>query len=345
MDIRDLIDSTISDVSLGLVGRSAVYCLGSLLCGWAFNIYNRQIGLALSLVGCGLGIVVVPHLRTAMGWFLAQALVGFSAAGVDVAGNAWLLELWKQDSNPYIQVMHFSYALGSTLAPLICEPFLSPDKNSTQILTNASTIDFFNVTDTSMLSRIYVPYSIVTVVLFIAAAVQFGLYWTSPYKGALRTIGKESRHELTATDSEVSNLLPMALPRSYYLAVVILGGLILCFEATVEQNTFNYLQAFAVHTDLKLTKSKGAFMISALSASFTLFRLFGILFATHFSTLSMLYFNFTIILISNVIIKIYANTNETGLWIGLILLGLGCSSSFPGIYAFLEERINVTNTG
>jgi fucose permease len=212
-------------------------------------------------------------------------------------------------------------------------------------------IDFYNVTETASKSRIYIPYSIVSGVLFAGAILQFFLFFTSPYKSALRTVGKTDdgnilKHELSSTsaDDESSNLIPLALPRSYFIAVILIGGALLCFEMGIEQNTFNYLQTFSVHVDLKLSKSTGAYMTSALSASYTASRLMAILFATKFSTLPMLYFDLIVILIGNLIVMFYANTSETGLWIGLIVLGAGFSSCFPAIYAFLEERINVTNT-
>lgn len=130
--------------------------------------------------------------------------------------------------------------------------------------------------------------------------------------------------------------------RSYYTTVIALGALLLCFEAGFEQNTFNYLQTFIVHVKLKLSKSKGAFMTGAMSAAYTLSRLMAIFVAMRVKTLYMLYFDFVMITIGNCLILRYANEWETGLWIGVVVLGFGFSSAYPAIYAFLEERINVS---
>jgi len=48
--------------------------------------------------------------------------------------------------------------------------------------------------------------------------------------------------------------------------------------------------------------------------------------------------------VGNSILLVFGNTSEQLLWIGLIVVGVGHSCVFPGIYAFLEERINVTNS-
>ena len=277
-------------------------------------------------------------------------MIGFASAGIDVAGNAWLLEMWQENSNPYMQGLHFSYALGSTLSPLLAEPFLSPDRPPLNIsgMVNVSdphqTIPFVNITDYAQQSQIQVPYSIVASVSFLASILLLTLYFLNPYKDPLRTLSHlKSSQSMEITDESV-NLIPMRLPRSYFVTIIILGGSILCFYAGIELNTFTYLPAFAVNIDLHLSKSTGAFMTSVTSASYTVSRGLSIFLATRFKTTTLLYFNFSIIGVGNLLVLRYANSSETMLWVGLIVMGFGFSSVFPGIYAFLEERINVTNT-
>ena len=40
-------------------------------------------------------------------------------------GNILLLRLWDEKSGPYMQALHFLFALGSFVAPLLVEPFLA----------------------------------------------------------------------------------------------------------------------------------------------------------------------------------------------------------------------------
>lgn len=338
-------------------------------------MYNRQVCFAISLIGLGLSVMVLPHLRSLVMYFMAQGAVGFASAGIDVAGNVWLLEMWQENSNPYMQGMHFSYALGSTISPLICEPFLSPDKivngtvvNGTSvhgtsfhgtsvhghgtgnnldnltIFDNTTIIPFTNISSDAFRSRIHIPYAMVSSISFLASLLLVIFYINSPYKDPLRTLSHIKPSQSIEITDESINLIPLRLPRSYFVTIISLGALILCFYAGIELNTFTYLQAFAVNIDLHLTKSTGAFMTSVVSASYTVSRGLSIFLATKFKTTTLLYFNLTMIGIGNVIVLINCNTNESGIWIGLIVMGFGFSSVFPGIYAFLEERINVTNT-
>lgn len=84
-------------------------------------------------------------------------------------------------------------------------------------------------------------------------------------------------------------------------------------------------------------------MTGAMSAAYTLSRLLAIFVAMRVKTLYMLYFDFIMITLGNVLILRYANSWEPGLWVGIVILGFGFSSAFPAIYSFLEERINVSD--
>lgn len=57
----------------------------------------------------------------------------------------------------------------------------------------------------------------------------------------------------------------------------------------------------------------------------------------------MVLFDLVIILIGSITILLTGNTNEKGLWVGVVILGLGMSSCWPAILSFVEERINVTS--
>ena len=336
IDLKELLGSSINDISYGFVGRSAVYCVGSLVCGWAFNHINRQCGLGLSLLGCGLSIIVIPHLRSLFGFIIAQATLGFASAGVDIAANAWLLEIWQSDPlmNPILNSMHFFFALGMTLGPLLSEPFLSPDTMAVDSnLTDIQIEALYTGANNSIETRIAIPYTICSVMLLMTAMMMFVLV-IKPYKGSAPTISaycniKEKTHS--------------KLPKCYYYTVIVLGGLLLCFEASLEQNAFNYLQTFIVNVDLKLSKSKGAQITSAASAAYTIASGLSILLATKIKTVYMLYIDFVVATIGCVVMLIYGDNSEIGVWLGVCTIGFAISSAYPCIYSFLEERINVTN--
>ena len=318
---------------------------------------NRQLCFVGCIVACGASLFSIPFVHDVYFFIVSQAILGFFTAGMDVAGNAWILEVWQEIANPYMQGMHFCYAIGMTIAPLIAEPFLSPDIiriNQTVIIpANQSLVPFSNITgaDVARGSQIAVPYTISAVVLFAAAALLFTLYIRTPYLHPNRTMhqakssSSSSRNPFnTNNDDENVNLIMFQSPKRYYVTVILLGSALLCFYSGIEMNTFTFFPDFAVYIDLHLSKSTAAYMTSLLSASFACSRGISILIATRFKPMNMLYFNLVLIGVGNSMMLMFANISEHMLWISLLIQGFGYSCVFPGIYSFLEERINVTNS-
>uniref|UniRef100_A0A6B0VH60 Putative mucin-5ac n=1 Tax=Ixodes ricinus TaxID=34613 RepID=A0A6B0VH60_IXORI len=55
-----------------------------------------------------------------------SAITGITMGFLDTGGNVWCLDLWGRHSAPFMQGLHFCFALGALVAPLVAEPFLSP---------------------------------------------------------------------------------------------------------------------------------------------------------------------------------------------------------------------------
>ncbi|KAI1288242.1 Major facilitator superfamily domain-containing protein 4B [Halotydeus destructor] len=319
------INSNQHDIAYALTARAAMYIFASLFFGKLFDVVNRQVGLVLGLCGCALTLGLVPICQSLTQLIANQVAYGATQAAVEVVLNAWVLELWKEDSNPYMQTMHFSYALGSFIGPFICEPFL----------TSTAIIDpFFKV------SLFSTPFFIASAAAILSVLVQWYLFLSIPYTAENRAM-KTPRDDADIDSSDGHHVF--SLPKYYFFVVVSLGAIVLCFEGGIEMNTFNYLATFIINTELKISESKAAIMNGVLNGGFMVSRFISIFLATRMKTINMLYMNLTIIMIGNVLIWTCANLSEAGLWLGVVTLGFGFSSSWPGVFALIEERINATN--
>ena len=144
--------------------------------------------------------------------------MGVASAGMEVAVNAWMLELWQEDCNVYMQGMHFAYAIGVTIAPTLAAPFLSDavaspthgsnqnvtyvGLNSTEKLTSYTLVNHANENNSLLPSGelkassnfgdlsqgLLIPYSITAIVLIISAVVQAILYFILPYGENARSL-------------------------------------------------------------------------------------------------------------------------------------------------------------
>lgn len=363
---------------------------------------NRQLLYALCFALMGLAYAMTPHIRY-LGFFIsAQGVTGFSAAGMDAAATIWPLEMFKDKVNPYLQAIHFSFALGNTFSPLISAPFLSPTREP----LNLDGPDLWNATLQSTESLIYIPYTISATVLFCAGAVILILNYVHPYTvpesivieddmvqsicveyvGGLPDKTKSVRPVLTHNtvdrlrladslylgsgsftfsgrskriDLEKQSLLsngrcnltpgqkvhdPKDLPVWLNRLIIGLGAILLCCYCGVEMNSMNYLETFVVKGPLKLTKEKGALMTSVLAGAFTLGRGTSVYLATKISTITMLYFDVVLMMIGTLVIMVFGAISENYIWFGIVLQGFGFASVYPTTYAFLEQRVHITNT-
>ncbi|KAI1285825.1 Major facilitator superfamily domain-containing protein 4B [Halotydeus destructor] len=314
------------DTAYIFTARATIYIFASVFFGKLFDLFGRQLGLTCGLFGCAVTLALVPSCKSLAQLIANQIAYGIALAAAEVPLNAWILDIWKEKSNPYMQSMHFFYALGSAAGPFLSQRFLSNSANS----HDAS----------SEVSDISIPYYVSAGAAFLACLMQLYLFFAVPRDKMSNSLETElDEVKKMAEPSEP----PVTLSPTYFRLVVIFGAVVLCFEGGTELNTFNYLETFIVSSELGISHSKGALMNGAMLAAFTLSRFICIILATRMKTITMLYMNLAIIMAGNIIILFSANTSEAALWTGIVILGYGFGSTWPAMFALIEERITVTN--
>ncbi len=160
----------------------------------------------------GITLILMPHCSSLTQLFTMAAINGFSIGSFDTAINVWILEMWGEASGPYMQALHFTYGIGSFVAPLICEPFLSKESiyvdHSHHLKPTSKTINitakFFstnNTTDSLLNSTdyiindaidpidylIYIPYAFAGGITIAGAAIVLMLYAYKKYEPPTKT--------------------------------------------------------------------------------------------------------------------------------------------------------------
>lgn len=156
----------------------------------------------------GVTLVIMPHCSSLTQLFILAGINGFSIGSFDTAINVWILEIWAEDSGPFMQALHFTYGIGSFVAPLICEPFLSTESihtgshgapmassagggvesttlSSSALLANASQVGLVGLA-TNVIADvdefvIYIPYAIAGGLTVLGSILVFVLYLHKPY--------------------------------------------------------------------------------------------------------------------------------------------------------------------
>ena len=236
-------------------------------------------------------------------------MISLADNAIEVALNSWVLELWKgqaKDCNVYMQTLHFCYSLG----------FLSSQSQSVNE-TNATQIANFSIASNDTLSfetQVHIPYFIGAAIVFTASLGHMILMMFVNYH---QDNDKNKNTSYEDIDVNVGGV-PTSMLTKYVIIVIITGGLMITFEGGIELNTFNYLETFLVHTKLHISEQRAAYMNSALNTSFTVSRFIAIFLAMKLKPRTMITINLFVITLGNVLIILFSNSSQTGLWIGIL---------------------------
>ena len=283
-------------------------------------------------------------------------------------GNILLLRLWDEKSGPYMQALHFSFAVGTFVAPLLAEPFITQDAipdiptshycnppddtvNDTTNCTGINDTLVSNCTDVLDDSDFF-------------SSIQFGwAYWISAFAMLLVAIPliyfaacTKRRHpqlyqqiiaaqkkNIPAGNQKKTSKDNVKHHKAFWILIVAMCTIFLFFYIGVEITYGSFVFTFAVtYKELCFSKSKAALLNAVYWGSFTIGRLVSV-------GIAMLKISTTIMLVSDligcmcaVLLVTIIHTSTVVIWIGTALLGFAIASIFPSMLLWVDEHLEVT---
>ncbi|KAK3103868.1 hypothetical protein FSP39_022518 [Pinctada imbricata] len=125
IDLQQRIESDTTHTALIFTARSIGYLLGSLVGGFLFDYFDKQLMLTMTLFIAALATAIIPWSLTLTVLCVMFVLQGTSMGVLDTGGNVFCVRIWGKKSPPYMQAMHFAFGIGAFVAPLMSQPFLS----------------------------------------------------------------------------------------------------------------------------------------------------------------------------------------------------------------------------
>ena len=251
-------------------------------------------------------------------------------------GNVLLLNTWGKKSRPYLQALHFLFALGAFVAPLIVQPFLqedSPPSNGTNVTQNVSSLSC-NSTSGNM------PAS--------------WAYWISSIPLAITAVGFLVFVFINACslrDGETQKEEPPEAKQGsliYRIAILSLFSVFLLLYVGLEVAYSGYIFTFGRTIQEKMSKDNAAFLTSAFWGSFALARLASVPISRYLRPSKMLWMDMAGCLLGSIVLMSQfkdGNCNAsdmTKLWIGTVLLGVSMASVFPCAVNWAEYFVTVS---
>eukprot|EP00057_Strongylocentrotus_purpuratus_P003977 XP_003727775.1 PREDICTED: sodium-dependent glucose transporter 1 [Strongylocentrotus purpuratus] len=137
LSLQKHLDTTLPKISWVFAGRSVGYLFGAILGGMLFQSFNPLFLLSVVLFLCGIGVLAVPFVTSVLVLAVSISSVGISMGVLDTGANLLCLRMWgKKRSGTMLQALHFSFALGAFISPLVAAPFLAETTaaNSTMLV-------------------------------------------------------------------------------------------------------------------------------------------------------------------------------------------------------------------
>nr|XP_048281515.1 sodium-dependent glucose transporter 1C-like [Myodes glareolus]XP_048281516.1 sodium-dependent glucose transporter 1C-like [Myodes glareolus]XP_048281517.1 sodium-dependent glucose transporter 1C-like [Myodes glareolus] len=300
--------------------------------GLLFGCINHFLLLGVSLSATTVGLYLTPFCRTAVLLVVMMSVFGISMGILDTGGNVLILDLWGDKGAPHMQALHFSFALGAFLAPLLAKLAWGTTA-STQNLTEsdldplmlnrsseASPDSLFAVPEDMNLLWTYA--SIGTYVLVVSVFL-FGLFCK-----------KRSRQEKATISAQE------ARRAKYHRALLCLLFIFFFFYVGAEVTYGSYVFSFATtHVGMKETEAAG--LNSVFWGAFAACRGLAIFFATFLQPGTMIVLCNIGSLASSLFLVLF-DKSPLCLWISTAVYGASMAATFPSGISWIEQYTTLT---
>ena len=281
-----------------------------------FRKYRFVILFAFALIH-GLTTFCTPFLKYLGLYYFNGVINGFVSAGLATGGNALCMDTWSKDEvGPLMHSIHFSFAIGAFIGPLIAMPFLDQKIETSNVISNSSVIDIFE--DEASDAPIKTLFALVG---GIAIVCSFGYFF-------MALTAKSINEPNNKSEDKEKDALEEKYHYKHWLFIMLMG-LFFFFYVASEAVYFHYLAVFPVVSSLNLDKLEGAKVSAIFSSCFAISRLIGVFTAMKMKPIHILVLNFGIALTSVFILMLLADQYEIVLKIVIGTLAFG----FAPLYA------------
>ncbi|KAJ8275070.1 hypothetical protein COCON_G00096950 [Conger conger] len=336
-DLAINVGKNISNISYIFVGRSMGYIGGSVLAGLLFDHMNHHLLLGFSMLVTAFGMCAIPFCKKALLLTALMSSVGVSMGVLDTGGNVLILNTWGDQAGPHMQALHFSFAAGAFISPIISKLVFGDGHDLAGNTTvEANTVELSSL-DTNRLTKALgtaarFPHSslnsmwayiVIGAFILLVSFLFFLLYSrTSPsHERAKAASGKP----LVAKRHNVLILLLFFFFFWYVGAEVAYGSFI-----------FTFAKDFA-HMD----QTQAAGLNSLFWGTFATARGLAIFFAACMHPGSMILLSLVGCTLSSLLLTLFSGSKMV-LWSCTALYGISMATTFPSGISWVEQYTTVT---
>ncbi|XP_054841845.1 sodium-dependent glucose transporter 1 [Eublepharis macularius] len=328
-DLAENVNRTVSQISYIFVGRSAGYFGGSLIGGLLFDCMNAQLLLGLSMLGTAIGLYIIPWCKKALLLTAMMSVIGSAMGVLDTGGNVLALATWREEVGPHLQALHFSFALGAFVAPILAKMALSGSTTDPEVHLNSSddnqaslnSADLFGL-KLHLNTNLLWSYVLIGTYLLLVALTFFILY--------LKRNHIQDRTKLSVQKYQTA--------KYHYALIILLSIFFFCYvgaEVTYGSYIFTYAKIF-----INMKENEAAGLNSLFWGTFAACRGLAICFATCSYPGTMILLSIIGTTVSSLLLALFS-THPASLWLGSAVYGASMATIFPSGISWLEQYTTI----
>ncbi|KAI1297643.1 hypothetical protein HDE_04489 [Halotydeus destructor] len=328
VDLKYLYKIDTNQVSYGFIIGSACNFTFSAIWAVVFRKrFDRRWAILVALLASAILCLSLSSIRTLGAFFGLMGIFGISQSAFGTMIISWVVEVFDDKSSPQLQLQYLLMSIGYLIAPLFTSPYLiEVDSISGTNLTSDDLQQYFSEN-----SKINVPLDIGAIVAFMAMVIlilQMLLMRKTPN---VKFHGNHTQQDEEGTIVQSSR---------YVAVIIVLGSLMTCANSTIAENTGKYLMTYL--TIIKISKVTAANMVATFGSGLAIGRLAGVAIAVKVRPGIMLLICLVSTLVGNLLI-LFGGTTESIVYVGVIVLSVGKASLSGSVFAFINQRVKVTN--
>ncbi|GFS16001.1 sodium-dependent glucose transporter 1 [Elysia marginata] len=140
IDLQLIADTDVEGGSAFFTAYAFGYMMGSLLAGSIYKrVQNKALLMIIPMVLAGLSCGATPFCDNYFMMVMVHVLEAGFASVFDTTANTEEVHRWEGKSDSAMQFLSFCYSLGGVVGPLLVQPFLAPENNTSSAVTVSST--------------------------------------------------------------------------------------------------------------------------------------------------------------------------------------------------------------
>ncbi|KAL2306561.1 hypothetical protein Nmel_004490 [Mimus melanotis] len=320
----------VSDIYYIFVGRSLGSLAGAVVGGVLFDCMNASLLLAFSMLGTAAGLYGIPWCKESLLLTTLMSIIGGSMGILDTGGNVLALNTWGSEAGPHMQALHFSFAAGAFLAPILAkmalgvsesEELAGTEKTNQPVLKSVPTISAASTTPAPKdhhKEEFLWSYIIIGTYIFFISIFFFVLY--------SKTNSARDKSNASAQKGRLAKYHWSLIGLMFLFFLFYVGA-----EVTYGSYVFTYAMDFA-----EMMESEAAALNSVFWGAFAVCRGAAIFGAAFLSPFTMIVMSLVCSAASSSALAFFAHYRAS-LWVGTAVYGASMATIFPSGISWIEQ--------